>query len=209
MRTRIRLIGLAAILSAGISCGDVVRDGSSPVFLVIDQLTATAGGASSGGSGSGFLLSDVIINLTSPDPCSSTAPCPTVFNDTGTAVLRAPLKDIGATAPLAATTNNEVTINRVHIDYVRADGRNTPGVDVPFAFDGAATGTIPAGGTLSLSFELVRHAAKEESPLVQLRTASNVITTIGKVTFYGVDRVGNNVSVTGQIAIEFGNFGDQ
>jgi hypothetical protein len=28
------------------------------------------------------------------------------------------------------------------------------------------------------------------------------------VTFYGKDRVGNDVSVTGQIQINFGNFGD-
>jgi hypothetical protein len=28
------------------------------------------------------------------------------------------------------------------------------------------------------------------------------------VTFYGQDRTGNNVTVTGQIQIDFGNFGD-
>ena len=43
---------------------------------------------------------------------------------------------------------------------------------------------------------------------MQLRTSSNIITTIAKVTFYGTDRVGNDVSVTGQITIDFGNFGD-
>ena len=32
------------------------------------------------------------------------------------------------------------------------------GVDVPFGFDGAATGTVPSGGTLTLTFELVRMA---------------------------------------------------
>ena len=209
MRTRIRLIGLAAIVAASVSCGDVVRQGSSPVFLVIDQLTASAGGKGTSATGSGFLLSDVITNITTPDPCKPDSPCPTVFNDTGSAILRAPLKDTGATAPLSATSNNEVTINRLHIEYVRADGRNTPGIDVPFPFDSAVTGTISAGGTLTLGFELVRHVAKEESPLIQLRSASNIINTIGRVTFYGVDRVGNNVSVMGQIQIEFGNFGDQ
>ena len=38
MRTAIRLIGLAALVAATVSCGDVVRQGSSPVFLVIDPL---------------------------------------------------------------------------------------------------------------------------------------------------------------------------
>ena len=69
-----------------------------------------------------------------------------------------------ATSP---TTNSEVTINRYHVNYRRADGRNTPGVDVPYAFDGAVTGTT-SGGQLELGFELVRHVAKMESPLVEL-----------------------------------------
>ena len=117
--------------------------------------------------------------------------------------LHAPLKDIGAGAGLAPTTNNEVTINRFHIDYVRADGRNTPGVDVPYPVDGTVTGTVPAGGTVSLGFEIVRHTAKQESPLIELQTNPNVIVTNARITFYGQDRVGNAVSVTGQIQINF------
>jgi hypothetical protein len=208
MRTFIRGFGLAAMIAATASCGDVSRQGSSPVYLVIDQLLGQRGAASPG-SPSNPLISDVITNVTAPAPCSTAAPCPTVFGDTGTATLRAPLKDIGATAALAPTSNNEITINRLHIDYSRADGRNTPGVDVPFGFDSAITATITAGSALQLGFELVRNVAKEESPLVQLRTSNNFISVIAAITFYGVDRVGNNVQVTGQIQIEFGNFGDQ
>jgi hypothetical protein len=207
MRNATRLIGLAALVAASVSCGDVSRQGSAPVYLVIDQLQGIRGAAQAG-TPSNFLLSDVITNVISPDPCSSANPCPTIFDDTGTVILRAPLKDPGATAPLNPTTNNEVTINRLHVEYVRADGRNTPGVDVPYAFDGAATGTIAAGGTLTLGFELVRSTAKQESPLVQLRVNPNIIAAIAKVTFYGADRVGNAVSVTGQLSINFGNFGD-
>jgi len=190
-----------------VSCGDVVRQGSSPVYLVIDQLQGIRG-AVSAGTPSSTLISDVITNVTSPDPCTTASPCPTIFGDNGQVTLRAPLKDPGATAPLSPTTNNEVTISRYHVDYIRADGRNTPGVDVPYGFDSAVTGTIPAGGSLTLGFELVRSAAKSETPLVQLKTSSNVINVIARVTFYGADRVGNNVTVTGQIGIEFGNFGD-
>ena len=69
---------------------------------------------------------------------------------------------MGATPGARPTTNNEVTINRVHVEYIRADGRNTPGVDVPYAFDSAVTGTIPAGGSLTIGFVLVRNAAKQE-----------------------------------------------
>lgn len=203
-----RLFAGAALAAASVSCGDVVREGRSPVFLVIDSLQGIRGG-SSAGAPAGFLLSDVITNVTSPAPCSATSPCPTIFNDSAQVILRAPLKNVGSpAAPTAPTTNNEVTITRIRVDYVRADGRNTPGVDVPYGFESAATGTVPASGTLLLSFEIVRHAAKQESPLVQLINSPTVITTIGRVTFYGKDRVGNDVTATGQMQIDFGNFGD-
>ena len=207
MRNATRLIVLAALAAAGVSCGDVVRQGSSPVYLVIDLLQATRGGGKSS-TATTNLLSDVITNITTPDPCTPAAPCPTVFDDIATVTLRAPLKNIGSTAALAPTTNNEVTINRIRVEYVRADGRNTPGVDVPYAFDNVVAGTIPAGGNLALSFEIVRHVAKLESPLVQLKNSPNIILSIAKVTIYGTDRTGNALQATGQISIEFGNFGD-
>lgn len=207
MRNATRLLGFAALIAASVSCGDVVREGSSPVFLVIDTLQAIRGGPTVAAPTS-TLVSDVLTNLTTPAPCTPETPCPTIFGDSGTAVLRAPLKNLGATATLAPTSNNEVTINRVHVEYTRADGRNTPGVDVPYPFDGGVTGTILAGSTLTIGFELVRNVAKQESPLAQLRNSPNTITSIAKVTFYGVDRVGNALSVTGQITIDFGNFGD-
>ena len=124
-------------------------------------------------------------------------------------VLSSSLKDVGDTAtPVTPTTNNAITITSYQVTYTRSDGLNTPGVNVPFGFTGAATGTVPAGGSLTLGFELVRSIAKEESPLVQLETSSTLITTSANVTFYGTDQVGNTVNVTGSITVEFGNFGD-
>jgi hypothetical protein len=207
MRNAARLVTLAALVATSISCGDVARTGSSPVYLAIDVLSGIRGGPTAA-QPSSTLTSDVITNVTSPAPCSTDSPCPTIFGDSGQVVLRAPLKNIGAGTPLLPTTNNEVTITRFRVDYIRADGRNTPGVDVPYGFDGGATGTIPAGGTLTLGFELVRNAAKAESPLVQLVSSRNIITTIARITFYGQDRTGNSLSVSGQITVNFGNFGD-
>jgi len=208
MRNAARFIVLAAVVTASASCGDAVRDGSSPVYLVIDALTGSRGGPQSSPQ-SATLVSDVITNVTSPAPCSTASPCPTVFGDVGSVTLRAPLKNIGnGTVALTPTTNNEVTITRYHIDYVRADGRNTPGVDVPYSFDGAITSTIPANGTATVGFELMRLVAKEESPLVQLRTSNNFLSLIAQITFYGQDRTGNAVSVTGSILCTVGNFGD-
>ena len=203
-----KLLGIAAVVSACVSCGDVVRSGKAPVLLVIDKLTASRGGTSTG-TASGFLNSDVLTIVTSPAPCSATAPCPTVFNDSGSVTLRMVLKDIGTVAnPTTPSTNNEVTINRYHVVFRRSDGRNKPGVDIPYPFDGAATGTIASGGTLTLGFELVRHVAKEEPPLVQLVDSPTIISTIADITFYGQDVVGNEISVMGSISVDFGNFGD-
>ena len=207
MRTVRHIVAMAALVAATTSCGDVIRQGRSPVYLVMTLLQAAQGNHISSFGGS--LTSDVLTLVTQPAPCSQTSPCQTVFNDVGQVGLKISLKDIGTpNNPTAPTTNNEVTITRFHVAYRRADGRNTQGVDVPYAFDGAATGTIAGFGALTLSFEIVRDVAKEESPLVQLINSRNIITTICDVTFYGHDQVGNEMSVTGSITIDFGNFGD-
>jgi hypothetical protein len=200
-------LAAAALGAATASCGDVVRDGTSPMFLVIQLLEAARGDST---TFTGTLHSDVITNVTQPSPCSTDAPCPTVFSDSGRVTLRISPKNIGSTAvPFQPTSNNEVTISRYRVTYTRSDGRNTPGVDVPHPFDGAITGTVPVGGTLQIPFEIVRHVAKQESPLVQLKFSSTIIATIADVTFYGRDQVGNEISATGSILIEFGNFGDE
>jgi hypothetical protein len=178
------------------------------MYLVIDRLEAMRGGPNSG-TASGTLASDVLTNVTSPAPCSTAAPCPTVFADSGSVDLRLAPKNVTTEGtPSAPTTNNDVTITRYHVAYRRADGRNTPGADVPYAFDGAVTGTVTVGGTLNLSFVLVRNVAKQEAPLAQLVSNPAILTTIADVTFYGRDQVGNDISVTGSIQIDFGNFGD-
>ena len=43
-----KLSGAVALIAVSVSCGDVVRQGKSPVYLVIDQLTATPGGGTGG-----------------------------------------------------------------------------------------------------------------------------------------------------------------
>jgi hypothetical protein len=207
MRILNRTVLVAVVAAAMSACGDVARTGRSPVYLVIENLQAARGDTPD--ELSGFLLSDVITNITTPAPCSDDNPCPTVFNDPGQAVLRIALKDIGpAASPTTPTTNNEVTITRVRVTFRRTDGRNVQGVDVPYAFETAATATVPGTDTATISFNLVRHSAKEEAPLLPLRVNPRTISTIADVTFIGRDRVGNDISATGSIGVEFGNFGD-
>src|SRR5215208_6983296 len=72
-------------------------------------------------------------------------------------------------SPAAPTDNNLVTITRYRVSYRRTDGRNTPGVDVPYGFEGAATVTVDGTGPAVLALEVVRVQAKQEPPLRNLR----------------------------------------
>ena len=182
-------VGLCALLFGSCS-SSVVRQGSGPSYLIIDSLTAASGAKPS--DVGNVLQSDVVTVVKAPDGTFTR----TFFEDTGFVTLRLAMKDV--TSPLDPTTNNEITVNSYHVSYVRADGRNTPGVDVPYAFDGAVTGTVKVGTTLSLNFVLVRGQAKLEPPLEALQGLGGavMITTIAQVTFYGRDQAGNQVSVT-------------
>jgi hypothetical protein len=206
MRHFTKLFVFAALSVAAASCGDVSTSSRAPVFLVLESVAGIAGGANDGKPAS-TLFSDVQSLDTKPDPCSVTTPCPTVYSDSGEATFHLSEKDI--TSISGPTSNNQVTINRYHVAYRRADGRNVPGVDVPYPFDGAITITVPPTGKATTGFELVRHAAKIESPLVQLITNRTFITTLAEVTFYGQDVVGNEIQAVGSIQVDFGNFADR
>ena len=73
-----------------------------------------------------------------------------------------------------------------------------------------ASPSAPARAPRS-DFELVRHQAKLEPPLKNLAGFGGLgfISTIAEVTFYGRDQNGNEVTVTGNLDVQFGDFGDE
>jgi hypothetical protein len=203
-RTVIGLVALTGAISAG--CGDVVRQGRGPVQVVIQSLQA-ASGAEPEELG-GTLQSDVV-TVVERTVNGQQVDVPTTFNDVGEVTMALILKDPGQPgAPASPSSINQVTITRYRVMYRRSDGRNTPGTDIPFPFDSAVTFTVPAEGTVTAGFQIVRHTAKEEAPLAALAFNPDVISTIAEVTFFGRDQAGNDVSATGAIGIDFGNFGD-
>jgi hypothetical protein len=204
MRIVPRIFTAAALVVSATSCGNVVRSSRAPVILVVNSLTAVRGSAQGSGTPAASLASDVLTIVTTGGTCTPTNPCPTVFTDSGTMTLSLAAKDIST----GLTSNNQVTIDRIHVSYRRTDGRNTEGVDVPFSFDTASTATVAISGSTAISFTLVRIQAKQEAPLVQL-TNTGLISAIADVTAFGSDIVGNVVSATGSIGVTFGNFGDQ
>ena len=156
----------------------------------------------------GFLLSDVQ-TLVERTIEGETVMVPTIFNDVAEASMRIVNKDQGPTGTEPSTLNS-VTLSRYRIVYKRADGRNTPGVDVPFAVDGGVTATIAPETLTTVPFEMVRHQAKLEQPLRSLVGLGGrvFISTIAEVTFYGSDLAGNDIQVTGSISVSFGDYAD-
>ena len=200
--------GLAVLVAlASASCGDVARQGRAPAYLVIDNLMAAPGAEPD--KLMHTLDSDVVTNV-KVSQGEDTFFAPTIYEDGGELEAHIAMKDVGAeTSPTEPSDNNLITLTRYHVRYIRADGRNTPGVDVPYAFDGAATGTF-GPSTTTLSFVLVRAQAKSEAPLLAMRGlgGAQIISTIAEVTFYGKDQAGNQVTVTGQISVNFADWGD-
>jgi hypothetical protein len=189
-------------------CGDVARTGRAPAFVIVQSVEG-ASGARPGEFGTS-LLSDVV-TLVREETGGQTVLVPTRYNDLGRASFRLGLRNPGtAASPTAPSTLNEITLTRYRVTYRRADARNTPGVDVPYPFDGALTVTVPANGTVTAGFQVVRHQAKLESPLRNLASGSGsiYISTLAEIQFYGQDQAGNEVTVVASLSVNFGDFAD-
>jgi hypothetical protein len=203
--TLARLMLGAAVAITSASCGgEMLRTGRAPVFLIIGNMSAQNG--AKGGEEESFLHSDVqtIVEVT---VAGVTTRVPTIFDDAGLAVIRVEAKN----QAVETSVLNAVTLTRYRVNFRRADGRNTPGVDVPYGFDGGVGVTIPAGSSADVGFMLVRHQSKLEPPLRNMVGfgGQGFISAIAEVTFFGHDQNGNEVMVTGNLDVQFGDFGDE
>ena len=193
-RTVAALAVVMASALAGTSCAsEFTRTGSSSSFVIIESLQG-APGAEPDEFGSP-LLSDVLT-------------FGGTFNDLGQARMSVALRN--PNTPTGPSVINSITLNRYRVVYRRADGRSTPGVDVPHAFDGAITVTVPSTGNVTFAFEVVRNQAKWEPPLSNMRNLGGglLISTLAEITFYGRDQAGNEVEATGTLQVNFGDFAD-
>lgn len=131
-----------------------------------------------------------------------------VFNDNGQVTMIARPKD----QLRDITQFGDVVFERYRVTYIRADGRNTPGVDVPYPFDGAANFMVPiTGEDVARSFLLVRHQAKLEPPLRNLIGLGGAvaISVLAQVDFFGRDVAGRAITVRGFLNITFIDLGDE
>jgi len=194
-------LALMAVMTAG--CGNLAQQGAGPSQAILSVIEAAPGAepAKFGGT----LLADVVTYV-KRTVNGSEVQVPTIFNDLARATVTVEMKDPALAT--SATSINQVTFNRYRVKFIRADGHNIQGVDVPYAFDSGVTFTVTPGSTSTATFDLVRHVAKLEAPLVALVDNFELITTIAEITLYGKDHAGNDVSASGSIGVTFGNFGD-
>lgn len=205
--TRMSAVAAVSVAMLALSgCGTRPQQSQAPVTLIIDTLQASRGFTTVQPFAT-QLFSDVLtfVNVTVGGVQTRV---PTVFADIGRVQLHVALKN-PKLSPSASL--NSVTLQRYHVEYRRADGRNEPGVTVPYAFDGGLTVTALGDGTpVTGDFELVRVQAKLEPPLRNMvgNGGAIAISTIAVVTFFGVDGAGHPVTGQATIGITFSDFGD-
>jgi hypothetical protein len=189
-RPAVRAFGLIAVMALAGGCAANGRTGQASSYLIVDSLTAASGAKPS--EFGGVLASDVLTGGG-------------VLEDLARVQFRLAMKDPSITQP---TPVNSITVKGYRVTFSRSDGRNTPGVDVPYPFDGAMTATV--NGTATASLVLVRVQAKLERPLSLLAFGGGavVISTFADIVFYGTDQAGRDVTVNARISVNFSDWGD-
>ena len=182
--------GAALCLLGAVSCNELVQASRSSTILVIERIGAAPGGTTDDPVDT-LLNSDVSV----------------VLPDVGRVSTRLAFKSPGTSEnPASPTSANWITITGYRVVYRRTDGRATPGVDVPYPFEGGMTMTTTDTGTAE--FTLVRAQAKLEQPLISLVNGGGavVISVIAEITFFGHDQTGAAISADGTIGITFKDF---
>lgn len=173
---------------------DFITNNSASVFMEIASIEAA-----SGSSVGGEIRSDVVSDEGS------------VFNDDANVTVNIFRKNpsVSSTSPLEHTY-----MDSYEVRYTRVDGHNVEGVDVPFHITGPLgnarvhTPTDTGELEIELPITIVRHAAKLEPPLRNLRKGGglDLITTVAEVTIYGRQINGQALKATGRVQVTFSDF---
>ncbi|MDD8025513.1 MAG: hypothetical protein PHI34_03285 [Acidobacteriota bacterium] len=186
---------LLAILTAA-ACNPVENSSTSATMLVIENLTAL----DLTGLATNLCKSDVLFTDSSTGATS-------ILADIGTATLSS--QPLDPDPILGNSVYLDIQLVKISIVYTRSDGHNIEGVDVPYSFEAGISGTVRVGTLYTLTFTLVREAAKQEAPLVTLRGTGETIDVTAEITIYGKDLSGHSLKATGNVPITFGDFANE
>jgi len=142
---------VSSLLWGGCTVTETENDDTTNTFITIVSVTSEKGDF--GGLEEGTdLFSDVCGADEDHPPC-------TLFNDNAVVTFVGRPKDIST----LSSAVNDVVFERYRVTYIRADGRNVPGIDVPYPFDGVSSFRVPSDGTeVTRAVIVVRHQAKIE-----------------------------------------------
>jgi hypothetical protein len=196
IKTLLTILTILPFILLSISCNPLSDDTESASMLIVENIMGT----DMDDNEVDFLQSDVIFqDPEKPDD-------DTIYADSAVVSFRGRLLD---PASLTGPSHyNDITVTRYVVSYIRADGRSTEGVDVPYSFEGNLTAVVPIDSTQDASIVIVREVAKMEPPLISLHNwrDAGVINCTAKVDFYGQDQVGKTIKATGYLTIFFANY---
>jgi len=158
--------------------------------------------------------------------------CCIIINDDARLTFQAILKNQNLSVINPVSNNNnveDVFLERYEVVYLRSDGRNTEGVDVPYRISGPMAVMVPAddGARTTADITVVRHQAKLEPPLRNLKGVflqlngvsaapgtiqfggAGILTTIAEITVHGRTTSGHAVRAMGRLQITFADFGGE
>jgi hypothetical protein len=198
-----RVLILAAALAPAACVPDWAADNETPFIMEIAEIANADGGAP--------VLSDVSFP---------------VVNDEAQVTVNVFRKNNNPEMGTSAVEH--VYLERYEVRYFRSDGRDAEGVDVPFRITGPLgnlrfhTAGPAAEVEQTFNITLVRHQAKLEPPLANLRGGTRtdvngpfqlpnaaVLTTIAEVTIYGKTVQGKGLKATGNVQVTFADFPDE
>jgi len=194
----LRVAAVSALAFALAACNALENNTDSMSRLIILSLK----GQDMEGAAADYIQSDILFQ----DPASGAT---SIYADIANAIMTAQMLDPDPVNGVSSFA--DIQLEKYQVTFTRADGRNTPGVDVPWPFEGSLRATIQIGSQTGVSFVIVRESAKMESPLVDLLQDSTRVenfTAIAMVTFYGHDLSGKAVSASASISITFANYGN-
>jgi hypothetical protein len=200
--TKMALMVLLMFLLFAYACTRLENNQRASSTLIVQEAVGIPGQEGGGGTEGVPLFSDV---LTCNDDHTKCA----VYNDDARVTLLNQYLQVGSGIGASPSYLSDIVVNRYRVDYFRPNGRNTPGVDVPFGIDGTMNIYVVTNSTSDATIAVVRHEAKKESPLVELLTGGQegILTANAEMKFWGQDISGRTVSGIGYLEIHFANYG--
>jgi len=196
MKKQKQILLLGLVLAAGLvltNCNPIEDKTQSASLLTVLSIQ----GVDSLGNQTDYLNSDVVT-------VDATTGVSTTAADSAVALLKISTL---APNPIGGTSQYEdVTLDRYVVSYSQPNGAAREGIDVPYSFEAMLSRTIPINSQDSLTFIVVRAAAKQEPPLIQLVNSGGVLQCTAKIVFYGHDQANKTVTATGYLTIFFSNY---